>query len=355
MKMINRDAIERAEKILKKDKVNIELITHNDLDGISCITLIGIADTDRYYIDPSTCDYKQTEMIIEQELKDKNFDILFITDLRISENNFNKIKEYNKNHTGRMVFIIDHHDYDYNIDNYEFSLIQQSTDYKDLKECGTSLFYKALKEFGMINEDNDNKLLKSYVEYVRLYDTWEWTKKFKDDENPSCILNSLSNFLNCENFVSSLVKIIKENNSPSIITDSINVLASAFENYRTKEIRKLNLRFVRDFAITYEGDLTKSYNIITTLSDSSNSSKIAEMYKRKQLYQFDENVDFLLNIDLNTSSCSLRSISQSCNVLEIAQCFGGGGHKKASGFTIDASSTFKGVFSSIFKGLTLEK
>lgn len=321
--------VELKENIDKK--LRIKMITHNDLDGKGCAVLASILNPEKYIVNITLIDYTKIDETVNNTLKNyDDFDICIITDLVVKKSTFDLIEAFNCNNAEKQIFIIDHHVYDFNIGEYDFVLVKPSSDKNMRAECGTSLLYNVMGKLSdMIDCKFNNETLTNFVEFVRLYDTYEWVKEFKNEDNIAVVLNKLSLLYTTDSFIEYITKSILENDSVL----SIDVISFILENDKSlkQKLNKLRRLNVKDFNI---GNPEEKYNALVIFSDKENASIIADMIRKGEFLGCENNPEVLFVIDINSSAVSLRALTENVNVLNIAKHFGGGGHNKAAGFIL---------------------
>jgi oligoribonuclease NrnB/cAMP/cGMP phosphodiesterase (DHH superfamily) len=235
-----------------------------------------------------------------------NYDYIFITDLCPSNE---KLLSIEKSGIKEKFKIFDYHKGTAdNIDrDYDFLTLKLKNDKG--KCCGTSLFYEYL-----INNNylKPSKTLDKMVELTRLYDTWEW-KEVNNLE--ACDLTYLLNACGIEEYISRVLK--KANES---------VFSFNGDDYKKindwKREFNLKIKSIVDKMICLE---ISKWNAGIVKTDYEYRNDIAE-YNKDNKYD----INFLVLIYPDKSSVSYRSINENCDVNEIAQMYGGYGHRAAA-------------------------
>ena len=149
----------------------IKLFTHTDLDGVGCEILGKLAFGEDISID--RCNYGNIDSEVEKFLKNTNkYDKIFITDISVNKEVADEL-----NNISNKVVLLDHHKTALWLNEYPYALVQVE-DESVGKMSGTYLFYEYLKKNH--EEFNDTHALKLFVDYVRMYDTWEWKEKYNN-------------------------------------------------------------------------------------------------------------------------------------------------------------------------------
>ncbi len=285
--------------------MKVLLFSHgSDIDGMGSIIISKLFfNTDYHYSEIHNLD----EQILE-EIKSKNiykYDYIFITDLT-PKNETLDIIEKDKELINKLV-VIDHHQTNYNrANNYSFVNITINNDKG--QACATSLFYEYLVNSKLIKE---NKVIEYYTELTRLEDTWEWTIK---NNNLAHNLSHLFNILGRDKYVELMINKLKEkefsiNSTEQLLIDSkINDINKHIQEY---------LKYKKDIILN-------NHKGILVIIDYEYRNDLPE-YLNNNDYDY----EFAMMVCFNHNSISFRSITN-CNVREIAEQFGGGGHNKAS-------------------------
>lgn len=157
-----------------------KLITHTDLDGISCAILAKLAWKDQ--VDVTFCalpsDVTNSLLKLYKEEAWKRYNLIFVTDLSFDASIVKECPKF-KN----VLRLFDHHQT--SVEPFKpyvkWATVLVTLDGRNT--CGTELFYRYLRKKGLVgNRDY-------YVELVRLYDTWDWVK------TTSKLPNHLSNLV----------------------------------------------------------------------------------------------------------------------------------------------------------------
>ena len=285
----------------------IKLITHSDLDGIGCEILLryveGIFDNN---VDVTIAEAYNVNKIVEynlNKLENGEYTKLFITDLSISNELAKRIDD-NMN-----VVLLDHHPSAEFLNKYKFAnVIIEST---RGKTCGTSL----LASYYHVFLQHANSQLVKFVELVRQYDTWEWKDKYNNIDAKK--LNDLLYILGREKFVNLILK--KIINDENLFDETINIILESKQNE------------INNYINIKENDL-----IIKEILGYKAGVIMCDMYSSELgniLSEKHPELDFIAIIKQN--SIGLRCVKDNVNLTEIAKHFGGGGHKKASGFPLN--------------------
>lgn len=327
-----------------------KMFTHTDLDGVGCAVLAKIMHRNHgneeipYNIDIEYLNYNNCDEIVSNFfLNDihNNYDFIYITDLALKQTTLEII---NSKCSYDKVIVIDHHKTSTFYNNYPFAFMIGNIDGK--AQCGTSLFYNYAKNI-IYNEYEDDlngifydgnikpkyKIkeyidlmlngdvysfdpIKYFVESVRLYDVWEWQS---DKLHLSSEFNILFDLYNPKQLTDLFVNLLLTN--PFEMTYS----------YKTNNIINMLVLNKMDYI-----DKAIKNSIITNIDGHVVAVAFAEKHQSQigNLLVSNNDVDYAMIINLANRSISFRSVGD-FDVSEIAKKYGGGGHKNASGATID--------------------
>jgi len=288
--------------------MRIKLFSDACIDGTSCGILGRLAfgdDIDIKYTSPNKINNDIKKYIDNKDYE--NYEITFITDLSVNEENAKLI-----NDNDIKVTLIDHHKTALWLNQYDWCAVKVE-DKKGLT-CGASLFYNFLLNMGKIQ----NKFnLCIFIENVRKYDTWEWAK---DNYVISKLWNDLLYLVGREDFVKTTIQKIQ---SDSII--SFTLEEEAMLHYNQKKIDK----YIE----------IKAKNIISMKLFSYNAGIVfADQYTSElgdELGKIFTEFDFIAMINIDTKKVSYRTNKENIDLSEIAKKLDGGGHKKAAGSPIE--------------------
>lgn len=285
------------------------LISHiADNDGVSPIILLKLVMDD--------FDYKLLEIYeVENYVNDlidsgkyKEYDQIYITDLKLTMELCEKIDDIEELKNKLLVF--DHHQSNLFVNDFDFATVIVKNE-EGRMECGTSLFYKYLKNKNP-NSILNNEVVSNYVELVRENDTWDY---LIENEYKAKKLGMLFSLYNRERYINSMFTNLKNN---------VDVLFSKEENYLLSiEQERMNDYIERKKDKVYFGEIN-NYKVGIVFAENYRS--ILGNYLAKY---YEEQVDFIIIINLE-HGISYRTIKE-VNVGEFAKIYGGGGHQKAAG------------------------
>lgn len=280
------------------------LITHNDLDGISPIILLNLANVE--------FEYKSIEINEVEETFNALFafdltiyENIYITDLTIPESIYETLSTMNN------VRVFDHHETHLYATKYPFATIKVS-EFGHLT-CGTELFYNYLKS---IYKNIDTPLIKEYVDLVRQIDTWDFTNVVLAKQ-----LGELIFTYGKKDFIKIFTKRLKK--------DKDHLELTAFEKryLKIKKAEETNfIEFKNKQIVKY---LIKGYKCGVVFASNCNKSELGNVLAANH-----PELDLIIIID-TSKSLSYRTTRDDIRVNDFAALFGGGGHQKASGSNFD--------------------
>lgn len=290
----------------------IKLFTHTDLDGVSCEILGRIAFGED--INVVRCGYGNIDDKVEEFINsDEEYDKLFITDISVKKEIADKLLSVSD-----KVILLDHHKTALWLNEYPYALVQVE-DESIGKMCGAYLFYEYLKKNH--EEFDDTPALKLFIDYVRMYDTWEWKEKY-DNIIPKR-LNDLMYMDGPNEFIDKMIYRLG-NNCP-IFDDTDLMKLQIEQTYINSYIAQKNETLI------INDSLFPEHTVGITFADkyiSELGNKLCELHPE---------LDFVVLINMSTLTVSYRTVKDNLDLSDIAKGFGGGGHPKASGSRFDVS------------------
>lgn len=282
------------------ENFKILLLSHCDLDGYGCNIVIKNR-FEKYEknhdIDIKNVGYNNINKILKRSILSGeiyNYNALFITDISVNEEVAKLIDSLDRKRI--EIVLLDHHESTEHLLQYDWVTI-------DNEHCGT---YIANKIFS-INDELDE-----LVQLINEYDTWSWESNNNINAKR---LNDLMKLIGPEAFIN----IFTENNQvPNVF--------EVLEKY--KEILDINQKQIDNYINTKNKLLQKrifNNNKIGIVFADMHLSELGN-----QLCKLNKDIDYVMMY--NMSTCSLRTIRNDIDLSKIANSFGGGGHKKASGF-----------------------
>lgn len=279
------------------------LISHTDLDGISCNLMLDLANVKYDYYNVEIEELENTiTKVIESNVK---YDQVYITDLTV------KISDYERLRNAGINFLVfDHHQTHLYAANYKEATVKVEDNNR--KTCGTELFYNYLKSS---YKDLNTPLIASYVELVRQIDTY--TMINDDARNLGIILYIYGK----KDFLKKMKTRLKKDKNEFTFTDFekryLRVHNHEFDMYC--ELMEKQLLF-------YE---IHGYKCGVIFCGNTDKSELGHRLSRNH-----PELDLIILIEAS-KSISYRTEREDIDVSKFAEIFGGGGHVKASGSKFD--------------------
>ena len=352
-------------------EMRIKHISHLDLDGYSSTILTkviqNVLTTDNFHCYLECVNIAPHRLL--NELRDTvehlyDYDVVIITDLAVNEEIVKLIQEYER---FEKIYVFDHHIT--NIENLPQNFTIRSHDLIDTTKltCATSLYHNYimsdLRVGTLIRAKKLDKALYHFAECVRCYDTFEfWNKRYENiDKNnfkelynfEAPRLNTLFHILDHEEFEKYIldyinnIKIKYFNNKPSLTAFDMN-------DYIDDNITHYNNYSYIEKLIDYEMRKNDKY-IEAALGRLTKTPFKCKTYYNGKLYTFNYLIGIVFsersspmiantalerNTDLDIcavatfNQISIYTNKENIDVSMLAKILGGGGHKKAAGFTI---------------------
>ena len=295
--------------IRKQENNKILIISHMaDSDGMGSV-ILGI----KYFknIDYILCEASDLECLLKEDFS--NYEQIFICDLPFYEETINVIEDnsYLREHLKHF----DHHESSVSDNNHSF--VNEVISINGLTVSATYLFYQYLKS---LSDKLNKRFYEEFVEGVRAYDIWDKNGDFELGKKITSVFTLMEpiSFINyiCSLDDSNEFKITKE------IDDLILSNEKKMNDYFEKAYEKI---VITDY---------KGYRMAVTINEQYRS------LLGNYICNKNKDVDFVLIINFERLSCSLRCEKDGIDVSVIASELhhNGGGHIKASGFTLDSES-----------------
>ncbi|KIL49327.1 DHH family phosphoesterase [Jeotgalibacillus soli] len=299
-----------------------KLLSHSDLDGVGCGILAKLAFENQVKVRYNSISSLNHEVESFLEKNDKNT-FLFITDLAVNEENEKKLNEYYQ--TGGKLQLIDHHQTALHFNDYDWGHVVVKRDEGTLTSA-TSLFYEYLINHNLLAPSSS---INEFVELVRQYDTWEWEKR---NNREAQRLNSLFFLVATDEFEEKMIHRLKNHQHfffDELEEKILDMEQNKMERYIHRKRRELVQAPIGKFlaGIVY----AESYH-----SDLGN-----------QLGKECSHLDYIAIINIGGKRIGFRTIHDHVDVSKIASHYGGGGHAKASGCSLN-KETFKHFVTSTF-------
>ena len=316
--------------------MKVKLFTHTDLDGVGCAILARLAFGNEN-VDVEFCDYgdvnEKIEDFFEQEELYRSYDLIFITDISVSDSIANMIDILDRE---AKVRLFDHHATALELNSYEAWVCVQIFDRNtDKKTCGTEMFYKYLfdhKYFVRHNSVVQNNILR-FVGIVHNWDTWAWKKQPENIGIVSKQMNDLLYIRGRDRFVLWALMHIKTTLGFSY-ADKVVLKQRQHEIDMYIEQKDKQLRIIDDFA-------GNKFGVVFSERDFSElGNKLCEKHPE---------IAYVTMIDISSGRVHYRTVRDDIDLGgEIAHSYGGGGHDKTAGSQFDLDSIYIKVFGEVF-------
>lgn len=286
------------------------LLSHNDLDGVGCGILAKLAFDKQVRVRYNSISGLNHEVEWFLENGDQQT-FLFITDLSVNEENEKRLDEFHK--AGGKVQLLDHHKTALHFNDYEWGHILVEDEEGKLTSA-TSLFYEYLVKHELMKPSD---AVAEFVELVRQYDTWEWEK---NDNQEAHRLNALFFLVSIDEFEEKMVERLK--NSDHFFFDEfekkiLDMEEDKIERYIRRKRRELVQAPVGEYiaGIVY----AESYH-------SELGNELGKEYPH---------LDYIAILNIGGKRMGFRTIHDHVDVSQVAGQYGGGGHVKASGCSLN--------------------
>ena len=295
--------------IRKQDNNKILIISHMaDSDGMGSV-ILGI----KYFknIDYILCEASDLECLLKEDFS--SYEQIFICDLPFFKETINVIE--NNSYLKEHLKHFDHHESSVSDNNYSF--VNEVISIDGLTVSATYLFYQYLKS---LSDILNKRFYEEFVEGVRAYDIWDKNGDFE-------LGKKITNVFTLMEPVSFIDYICSLDDSKEFkITKEIDNLILSNEN-------KMNNYFEKAYEKIVITDY-KGYKMAVTINEQYRS------LLGNYICNKNKDIDFVLIINFERFSCSLRCEKEGVDVSVIASEFqhDGGGHTKSSGFILDSES-----------------
>lgn len=315
---------------------NIDLISHNDLDGYSANVLMNVVKhfNPDININIQNISYKDNlfdkiSCIIKKKsgISPGNC-LIIICDIGCSSQLIFDIEKYMRNYFKCMLeqfniqlVLCDHH-------NESSTFLQQPrindfiTTYVGANghidgACGSKLLYNYLNDNKLIPPEN--WLLKDYIQNVDSYDLWTWVNSNPFAEKLNMFFKSIPN----TEFVNTITKLLLDESYPN--------------NLKFKDIM-MNNNEIKSIIDVVEKDIRnteKQMNYMAKVSNFNKEYRIAAVICNKHISNVGNyicrnkpDIDFCMILNPMSRCVSFRGVRDDINLGRIAnRLFGGGGHK----------------------------
>ena len=316
--------------INKKEKRNLVVFYHSDMDGVCSRNLI--VETIKAYnknLKIITVPYNYDKTFSFKEyLEDIDFTDVIAVDLSLKPEDIHTIS-----YLSGAFILIDHHISTLrSYTNTGRSIYQDDEDedtyiYVDDTRCATRIIYETLYSNSNINQFARN-VNPEVIKNVDMYDRWTHVG-----------VSKVPLYLNEYFFNSGRMIFDSKFVNDVLLANDIEFSYIREYGYNLYETRIANIRekvkaFVKFGKVKY---LDKEYDVCTFVTDvgagSTGLERELEIYDMVRLVRY--------NLKTDTFIVSLYTSKYNIDVSKIAESFGGGGHKKAAGYRIKRSELIK--------------
>ena len=305
--------------------MKIKLFTHNDLDGVGAGVVAKHAfgeNVDVEYCGYDSIDSKVAEFLISPEFDET--DAIFITDISVKEEALIKLINYKAKD---KLMLIDHHKTAEHLNQYSWAKVSdtevnyKNNDASPRLSSGTSAFYFYLVESGLLEPTPE---LRDFVEQVRSWDTWDWTRTNPRNEQ-AMLLNLLLTVIGRWKFVerfSANAEVVFNATERTIVDIEKNRIDYTI---KTKQKALIERELVLPIGV-YKVGVVFAENYV---SDVGNA-----------LAESNPHLDFIITV-INGNKLSFRGIEKGIDLGLVAKEFGGGGHPLAAGASLEEDTLNK--------------
>lgn len=290
------------------------LFTHNDLDGVGCGILFKLAFGEKAevrYNSVTGLNYQVERYFDRMNDRMKNDDFLFITDLSVNNEVAERINEFISG--GGKAQLIDHHKTALHLNDYSWGSVKVEDESGKLTSA-TSLLYEYLIQKESLQQKSS---IDEFVELVRQYDTWEWdiNKNYKAKN-----LNDLFFMVSIEEFEERMIQRLQSGNEFEF-DEFEQKLLEMEEDKIERYIRRKKREIVQVQANGLYGGIVHAESYHSELGN--------------ELGKEFSHLDYIVILNLGGRKISFRTIHDNVDVSGVAGEFGGGGHAKAAGCTMN--------------------
>ena len=293
-----------------------KLITHTDLDGVSCAVLARLAWGDN--VDITYCQHpvavaKALHKMYEK-CEWKQYNLIFITDLSFDTAILESIPKF-KN----IIRVFDHHNS--SVEPFsQFPWAKVTEEYNGHLTCGTELFYDYLLHRNLVSNRD------YYVEQVRLYDTWDW---FLGNSKIPYFLANIVFKIGLQYFFRVFSERLKNND-----VNELNI----FNQYERdillvedeREKKDVDMFLKQTYICEVENKTIHPTQTVFKVGIVFNSSMYSSLLGNEMCRLL--NVDIAFMVNLNTSRIEVRTKRDDIDLSEImSKFYNGGGHCKSAG------------------------
>lgn len=298
-----------------------KLLTHTDLDGVSCAVLAKLAWGEN--VDITFCrnpaDVTKTLLKMYEKEAWKEYNLIYVTDLSFDANILQECKKF-KN----ILRLFDHHETAVEPFRPYFKWATVEVECNGRLTCGTELFYQYLFDKKLVGNRE------FFVEQVRLFDTWDWYRGTSD--LPRYLSNVVLK-LGLQYFLRTFAERLKyrDVNELTIFNQYERDILLFDEERETKDVSAfLKQVYICDVESEDICPDETEFKVGVIFNGSYYSSILGNDMCR------DLGVDIAFMVNLNRGRVEVRTARDDIDLGQMMQMFyNGGGHQKAAGGVLD--------------------
>lgn len=312
----------------------IKLFTHTDLDGVGCEILgrLMYSSIDVERLDYGNCDKRITSFVVSGDMA--KYDKVFITDLNLDAATIVVLNSLVEN-SNVEIRLFDHHKQSLVFNELPWVVAVTDIQSENIRfenklhqTCGTELFWEMYFRDKVSKESVDLiKRIEEFVYYVTMRDTGHF------DVLEAVSLNDMMKLYGTDEFIELMAGRL-------ILGESL--IQQMDVNHLNMETKQ-KMRYLEKMENHMEWKYMNGHRFGVVFADRY-ISELGQHLNTKH-----PDCDFVAMIDMHGTfngniTVSLRTIHDHIDLSKIAAMYGGGGHPKASGFTIDAGARDYMVF-----------
>lgn len=301
--------------------MKIKIFNHNDLDSLGCEYVIRkYFEKQGYEVENVCLNYNTINKYIEKFITNKGlyyYDKVFITDISVNEETAELIDKYGQ---GKFI-LIDHHisEGTEHLNQYDWCILQGE---KEHETCSAT--WLVWKYFVSLDSTLNTNYVKDIVTSIDRWDTWNWVNLY-NNYKPSKQLNDLYYEIGRDRLYSEIEKQEQVNNA-FILTDTLQLILDIREEKYNNLLENSNRYMEKINLDNYTVGVVYTNQFISELGND--------------LAKLNEDVDFIMIINLNGGMISLRSIKDNIHLGDWVKEFfenkgySAGGHKQSAGVSL---------------------
>jgi oligoribonuclease NrnB/cAMP/cGMP phosphodiesterase (DHH superfamily) len=343
----------------------IHLFTHTDLDGVGCAILTKVVFAG-HNIAIHYCDYNNVNAQVMDFLTDyaKEMDNgdneegeygctnLYITDISVNEEVALAVDETLEHYSPFFyVKLIDHHESALWLNKYAWANVSVTDKHRitmdgdEILASGTYLFAELELQNHILST---NKVFINYfANLVRMYDTWDW-KNNGDLGKLAKDMNTLFHIIGRDNFINYYLTLLSDSGIDyynTLLKENKDMTLYKFFDLdsASKQLVYYHDKMIKDYVHT---KLNSNTTVITKLPNLPDDLNCLVVFAEQSVSDIAEeafnvipSIDLVAVVNIGNQTVSFRTNRDNVNVAEIAAYYGGGGHAKASGCSINPDLT----------------